>query len=115
MNRGFNVGDRILCRETGVVGECIRFYVPTACEEQTMVMTDDGRRYHAPTRMWTLAAKVQPVGYEGEELQKAGEKMLNAYGEYALKFARNHGISVAEAMEAPMVKARKVYFDATGE
>ena len=47
--RKFNIGDRIMCVETGVVGKCIKFYIPTACEEQTMVLTDDGRRYHAPT------------------------------------------------------------------
>ena len=36
----------------------------------------------------------------------ADEKLLNPAGEYAVKFAENHGISVAEAMERPMVKAR---------
>lgn len=56
--RKFNIGDRIMCVETGVVGKCIKFYIPTACEEQTMVLTDDGRRYHAPTRLWEKALTV---------------------------------------------------------
>lgn len=52
MEREFKTGDKIICKESGVVGICTRFYVPTACEEQTMVETLDGRFYHAPTRMW---------------------------------------------------------------
>lgn len=64
MNRRFNIGDRIICTESGVIGKCIKFYVPTACEEQTMVITDDGRKYHAPTREWKLVieeATKQPI------------------------------------------------------
>lgn len=45
----------------------------------------------------------------------ADEKLLNPAGEYAVKFAENHGISVAEAMERPMVKARFVVFNQTGQ
>lgn len=33
------------------------------------------------------------------------EKFLNPVGEYAVKFAQNHGISFSEAMSHPMVKA----------
>lgn len=50
--RGFEIGDKIICEESSVVGICTKFYVPTACEEQTMVETRDGRFYHAPTRTW---------------------------------------------------------------
>ena len=38
-------------------------------------------------------------------LEEQGEKLLNPTGEYAAKFAENHGISFSEAMSAPMVKA----------
>lgn len=43
------------------------------------------------------------------------EKMLNPAGEYAVKFANNHGISISEAMEHPMVKARFNVFNETGK
>lgn len=43
------------------------------------------------------------------------EKMLNPAGEYAVKLAENHGISIAEAMELPIVKARFDVFNATGK
>lgn len=52
VERGFKIGEKIICEESGVVGICTKFYVPTACEEQTMVETGDGRFYHAPTRTW---------------------------------------------------------------
>lgn len=52
MKRDFDIGDRVVCVLSGVVGEVIRFYFPTACPEQTMVLTDDGRKYHAPTTEW---------------------------------------------------------------
>lgn len=52
MERGFKIGEKIICEETGVAGICTKFYVPTACEEQTMVETGDGRFYHTPTRTW---------------------------------------------------------------
>ena len=52
MKRDFNIRDRVICVSSGVIGEAIRFYFPTACAEQTMVLTDDGRKYHAPTAEW---------------------------------------------------------------
>ena len=35
-----------------VTGIVVKQYFPTACEEQTMIQCDDGRLYHAPTRMF---------------------------------------------------------------
>lgn len=52
MNRGFAIGDKVICMLTGVQGIVEKFYRPTACAEQTMVITHDGRRYHAPTNCW---------------------------------------------------------------
>lgn len=42
------------------------------------------------------------------------EKMLNPAGEYAVKFAENHGISIEQAMQEPMVKARFAAYAAGG-
>lgn len=110
IERKFDIGDRIVCTETGVTGRCIKFYYPTACEEQTMVITDDGRRYHAPTRLWALEKSDDSIGYVDESVQP----MLNPYGEYLLKFAQNHGLTIEEAKEQPMVKARLHFFQETG-
>lgn len=45
---------------------------------------------------------------------EAPDKILNPAGEYAFTFARNHGMSLAAAMEHPMVKARFEVFNKTG-
>ena len=46
-------GDKVIC-ETGVVGIVIKQYYPTACEQQTIIECEDGRKYHAPTRLFRL-------------------------------------------------------------
>jgi hypothetical protein len=50
--RKIKEGQKVICSESGVIGVVLKFYCPTACEEQTMVQTEDGREYHAPTRTW---------------------------------------------------------------
>lgn len=47
----FAIGDHVIC-DTGVTGIVIKMYFPTASEQQTMIQCDDGRKYHAPTRMF---------------------------------------------------------------
>ena len=46
------IGDEVICMVSGVSGVVIKQYYPTACAEQTMVKTSDGRLYHAPTSTW---------------------------------------------------------------
>lgn len=48
----FYMGERVICSSSGVVGNIIKFYRPTASEDQIMVRTLDGRKYHAPARTW---------------------------------------------------------------
>ncbi len=52
MSRRIEIGDRVICSESGVIGRVLKFYTPTSCEEQTMVEVDEGIEYHAPTRTW---------------------------------------------------------------
>lgn len=49
MKRTFDIDDKVVCTKTGVCGIVEKFYYPTACAEQTMIRTKDGRKYHAPT------------------------------------------------------------------
>lgn len=49
-----------------------------------------------------------------DECKFTTEKALNPAGEYAVKFARNRGISIEDAMEQPMVKARFQVFQDVG-
>lgn len=90
MSRSFDIGDRIICTESGVSGICEKFYYPTACEEQTMVETADGRFYHAPTRTWEKTDTIyfdspsRNIGISAicdsiyGELQKSGKHMVMA-------------------------------------
>lgn len=94
MDRNFEVGDRIMCVTTGVVGLCLEFYTPTGCEEQTMVLTDDGRRYHAPTREWMVTAKVEPRGYEGEETEN--NEFFNSYSGQNASVLEDYKQSIVE-------------------
>lgn len=48
----FNIGERVVCAESGVIGNIIKFYTPTVSEKQIMVRTLDGQKYHAPERTW---------------------------------------------------------------
>lgn len=106
--RNFELGDTIICESTNVVGKTIRFYKPTACEEQVMVRTEDGRKYHAPTRMWRKITKTVRLKII------LSKKLLNSYGEYAVKFAENRRMIINEAMQQLMVKARLEFFNETG-
>lgn len=52
-NRNFTIGDFVICTDKeylGVSGRVVKKYIPTASEEQTMIETNSGKRFHAPTR-----------------------------------------------------------------
>lgn len=117
-NRNFDIGDNVICLESGVIGTVLRFYIPTACEEQTLVQTADGPDYHAPTRTWRKLSANEKVGYiadcsfkgfiSGIDLASGPDitgGLLNKHGKYVTTFARNHGLTISEAHEQPMVKA----------
>ena len=71
MNRKFNIGDMVICKSSGVVGKTIKFYFPTASAEQTMVITNDGRNYHAPTSEWVRISerKVHDSEFTRQEIE----------------------------------------------
>lgn len=49
MKRQIEIGDKVICGASGVIRIVEKFYYPTACKEQTMIVCSDGRRYHSPT------------------------------------------------------------------
>jgi len=125
------LGDWVICEDSGVVGRIINFYTPTSCEEQIMVKTCNGRRYHAPKRLWkhyqfgTTATQVftdelafmerNPNLSRPPELLASEGSLLNPHGQYAIKFAQNHGISINEALEHPTVKAHAEVINSLNE
>lgn len=92
------LGDRVICTESNISGIVIKQYYPTACEEQTMIQCYDGRKYHAPTRTFIKCD-------ECTNMEIDNNPYFNEVGKYAAKLARNHGITVSEALQKPIVKA----------
>ena len=43
------IGDKVVCIPTGVRGRVVKQYYPTASAQQTMIRTENGLLYHAPT------------------------------------------------------------------
>jgi hypothetical protein len=129
--RKINVGQKVICTWSGVIGKVLKFYCPTACKEQTVVQTEDGREYHAPTDTWIpyvdgVTPKTNIIDEYGlthtpeirVDLSSCPDQtgnLLNPYGEFVMQFAKNHNISISEAYEHPICKARLKYFNETGE
>lgn len=128
--KSFKTGDKVICSESGIVGKVIKCYFPTACEEQTMVRLKNGCKYHAPTRTWSLytdGMKTSQIIFDefltgknvmiGIDLASSPDRSANVrtpYGKYVLAFSKNHGLSISEAIEHPMVLARLDVFRAIG-
>ena len=81
MSRGFSIGDKVRCISSGVIGYVVKFYTPTACEEQTMVETADGRFYHAPNNKQAINRLVKHLEWGWTEETVAAIEM----GIHALK------------------------------
>lgn len=112
-------GDIVANKKNGIVGTVIKTYKPTGAEYQVLIKTLGGRECHAPMSTWVkLRIHVEELADLRQMLMSANgetaEKYLNPYGEYVLKFARNHGMSIDEAYKEPIVKARLRYFNDTG-
>lgn len=63
-------------------------------------------------------AKYEDTGLTPEEImggKMLTRKELNPYGKYLCKFAENHGMTIEQAKEQTMVKARLHYFQETGQ
>lgn len=110
MRREFDIGDAVICKLSGVVGKIIKFYTPTSCAEQTLILTNDGREYHAPTSEFVKYM----IGVDLSPIEDATGNLLNPYGEYVCKFAANHVINMSEAYERPIVRAIYDYYCKTG-
>lgn len=59
MDLGYTIGDIVMQIEDKVIGEVIRVYYPTACKQQTMILCDDGRKYHAPADTFIKVSELE--------------------------------------------------------
>lgn len=59
MSLGYDIGDRVMQIDDKVIGQVIKFYYPTACEQQTMILCDDGRKYHASSITFVKVSELE--------------------------------------------------------
>lgn len=78
MYLGYDMSDRVIQIEDGVVGKAIKIYKPTARNYQTMILCDDGRKYHAPSDTFI---KIE------ELTEKIAKKILNRPPQLAMAAA----------------------------
>lgn len=64
MNLGYTIGDRIMQIEDKVIGEVIKMHYPTACKQQTMILCDDRRKYHAPSDTFVKVSELEERVYK---------------------------------------------------
>lgn len=64
MDLGYGIGDKVIQTADGVIGKVIKFYYPTTCKQQTMILCDDGRKYHAPSNTFIKVSELEKQIYK---------------------------------------------------
>lgn len=59
MDFGYDIGDRVMQIQEKVIGKVIDMYYPTTCKQQTMILCDDGRKYHAPSETFVKVSELE--------------------------------------------------------
>ena len=59
MDFGYDIGDRVMQIQEKAIGKVIDMYYPTTCKQQTMILCDDGRKYHAPSDMFIKIGELE--------------------------------------------------------
>ena len=81
----FQIGDRVVCIPSGVRGRVVKQYYPTASAQQTMIRTENGLLYHAPTHDFRKEEENESVcdtvsGPLAEHLQSIARGLQEAFG-----------------------------------
>lgn len=90
MNFGYNIGDRVIQVEDKVTGKAIKFYVPTACKQQSMILCDDGRKYHAPPDTFIKVSELE-------------ERIAKAIKEKPPQLAMEAGMPLSQELAQPLL------------
>lgn len=90
----FYIGERVFCSVSGVIGDVIKMYRPTASEPQLMVKTLDGSKYHAPISMW------RPYRFG----LKAKQVMVDEFITNKDQLIANAGQSASMSAAAPLLR-----------
>jgi hypothetical protein len=114
------IGDWVICAKRGIVGQIVKMYIRNEDEQQIIVRTRSGRNYHEHANNWkpyqfgTTTNRIcmdELAFMNGDPRLGRAAELLSPNGQYAARFAQNHGISIDDAMNHPTVKAHQEYFN----
>lgn len=94
--------------------ECGRAEPPEDVKEALVFLILGDQKEKRDNEELREVGKALMVQLSNPNIPLKADCLLNPAGQYAVKFAQNHGMSIDEAMEQPMVKARFEFFNATG-
>ncbi len=90
MDFGYDIGDRAMQIQEKVIGKVIDMYYPTACGQQTMILCDDGRKYHAPSDKFIKIGDLE-------------EQIVSKIKSRPQPFAMSAAMPLAQEMAQPML------------
>lgn len=90
MDFGYDIGDRVMQIEDKAIGKVINMYYPTACKQQTMILCDDGRKYHAPSDTFIKVSKLE-------------ERITKKVKEKTTKLAMSAAMPLAQEAAQPLL------------
>lgn len=90
MDFGYDIGDRAMQIQEKVIGKVIDMYYPTACGQQTMILCDDGRKYHAPSDTFIKIGDLE-------------EQIVSKIKSRPQPFAMSAAMPLAQEMAQPML------------
>lgn len=94
MSLEYDIGDRVMQVEDKVVGKVIKFYFPTACAQQTMIICDDGRKYHAPSTTFIKVDTSIAMSATALLMQSAAQPLTVKHNYRNVKVGENTTITI---------------------
>lgn len=93
MDFGYGMGDRVMQIQEKVIGKVIDMYYPTTCKQQTMILCDDGRKYHAPSETFVKVSELE-------------EQIVSKIKSRTQPFAMSAAMPLSQEMAQPMLVPR---------
>lgn len=90
MDFGYGMGDRVMQIQEKVIGKVIDMYYPTTCKQQTMILCDDGRKYHAPSETFVKVSELE-------------EQIVSKIKSRPQPFAMSAAMPLSQEMAQPML------------
>lgn len=90
MDFGYDIGDRVMQIQEKAIGKVVDMYYPTTCKQQTMILCDDGRKYHAPSETFVKVSELE-------------EQIVSKIKSRPQPFAMSVAMPLSQEMAQPML------------